>query len=138
MFLLPIISFPDDKDFIPSEWNGTYICPDDNLNISYVLNITKSDSSIGTVATLIINRQSVGMTGTFASFGKLLALQGQDLVASKIYGNNFTNVEINMKYNTSLYMVGAVIFTDDSNTVKTCISELHRNAGKLQMAVFPD
>lgn len=123
--------FLDGSDFIPSEWNGTYVCPDDRLNISYVLNITKSDTSIGTVATLILGKHSQGMTGTFASFGKLLALQGYQVVSEKIYGNNFTKVEINMRYNTSLYMVGAVVFINDDGSLKTCASELHRNAGKL-------
>ena len=121
----------DEKDFIPSEWSGTYVCPDDRLNISYVINITKSDNGIDTDARLLIDFNSIMMKGTYATFGKLLALQGQDLLASKIRGNNFNNVEINMRLDTVLTMVGAVIFTTDSGSIKTCASELHRTAGKL-------
>ena len=119
----------DGNEFIPSEWNGTYVCPDDHLNISYILNISKSDSSIGTLATLILGSHSEGMTGTFASFGKLLALQGYQVVSQLIYGNNFTKVEINMKYDTILTMVGALVFMEDDGSIKTCPSELHRNSG---------
>ena len=118
----------DDTDFLPSLWNGTYVCSDDNRNLSYVLNVTKSDSNIGTVATLIIDRHSLPMEGTFASFGQLLAIQGRQLLSQLVYGNNFTNVEIDMKFNTSLYMVGAIVFTANGG-LKTCTSELRRAAG---------
>ena len=122
------LSFPDGSDFIPSEWNGSYVCSDDNRNVSYILNVTKSDSSIGTVGTLFIDGNSVPMTGTFASFGKLLAIQGQRVVSPLVYGNNFTKVEINMRFNTSLYMTGAIVFTANGG-LKTCVSELRKISG---------
>ena len=98
-----------------------------------MLNITKSDTSIGTVGTLIIDVYSIGMSGTFATFGKLLALQGRDLVSTEIYGNNFTNVEIDMTLSSSVTMDGAVVFTNNDGSIKTCTSELHRTAGKLHV-----
>ena len=121
----------DGNEFIPSEWYGTYVCPDDRINISYILNITKSTSSIGTLASLILGSHTQGLTGTFASFGKLLALQGYETVPQLIFGNNFTKVEINMKYNTVVTMVGAVVFMKDDGSLKTCTSELHRHSGEL-------
>ena len=123
-------SFSDGSDFIPSEWNGSYVCSDDNRNVSYVLNVTKSDSSIGTVGTLTVNGAAIPMTGTFASFGRLLAIQGQRTVSQLVFGNNFTKVEINMRFNTSLYMTGAVVFTANSG-LKTCVSELRKVAGNV-------
>ena len=120
--------FQDESDFLPSEWNGTYVCSDDHRNLSYVLNISKSDISIGTIATLLIDRHSLPMTGTFATFGQYLAIQGQQLLSQLVFGNNFTNVEIDMKFNSSLYMVGAIVFTANGQ-IKTCASELRRAAG---------
>ena len=96
--------------------------------MSYVLNVSKSDTNIGTVGTMIIDGHSLAMAGTYASFGQLLAIQGQQLLSQLVFGNNFTNVEINMRFNTSLYMVGAIVFTANRQ-VKTCVSELRRNAG---------
>ena len=75
------------------------------------------------------------MTGTFASFGKLLALQGYETVPQLIYGNNFTKVEINMKYNTVVTMVGAVVFMKGDGSLKTCTSELHRHSGEYHLCV---
>ena len=127
--------FSDGSDFIPSEWSGSYVCSDDNRNVSYVLNVTKSDSSIGTVGILTVNGASIPMTGTFASFGRLLAIQGQQTVSQLVFGNNFTKVEINMRFNTSLYMTGAVVFTAN-NGLKTCVSELRKVSGIVQNLIY--
>ena len=118
----------DGSEFLPSEWDGTYVCSDDGRNLSYVLNISKSDSSIGTVASLIINTNTLPMEGTFASFGKLLAIQGKQLMSQLVNGNNFTNVEINMRFVTDLHMTGAIVFTANGG-LKTCRSDLTRRAG---------
>ena len=118
----------DGSEFIPSEWNGTYMCSDDHRNLSYVLNVSKSDSSIGTVASMIIDSYTLPMEGTYASFGQLLAIQGRQLLSPLVYGNNFTNVEINMRFVTSLHMTGAVVFTANGG-LKTCTSDLTRRAG---------
>ena len=68
------------------------------------------------------------MEGTFASFGKLLAIQGKQLMSQLVYGNNFTNVEINMRFVTDLHMTGAIVFTANGG-LKTCRSDLTRRAG---------
>ena len=68
------------------------------------------------------------MDGTFASFAKILALQSHDLVSEQIFGVNFTNVEINMLYHSSVFMDGAIVF-EDANNILSCRSELRRIAG---------
>ena len=68
------------------------------------------------------------MDGTFASFAKILALQSHDIVSEQIFGVNFTDVEINMQYQSSVFMDGAVVFIDGNNQV-SCRSELRRIAG---------
>ena len=120
--------FTDGNFFIPSLWNGSYVCADNNINITYLLNVSKAENNIGTVGRLMIDSYSLGMTGTFASFAKILALQHQDVVGSEIYGANFSGFEINMQYYSSLYMKGAVVLQTD-NGQKSCDSELRRIAG---------
>ena len=110
-------------------WKGTYVCADDNLNITYLLNVSKAETTnIGTKAVLSIGRTSLAMTGTYATFAHILALQNQDIVAHDINGNNFSNVEINMRFITSLFMTGAVVFRSGSD-YKSCDSELRRIEG---------
>ena len=84
----------------------------------------------------MIDSYSLGMTGTFASFAKILALQHQDVVGSEIYGANFSGFEINMQYYSSLYMKGAVVLQTD-NGQKSCDSELRRIAG-MYVSLFQD
>lgn len=108
------------------------MCSDDHKNITYLLNISKADSTfIGTVGELIIDTQSLGMTGTFASFAKVLALQTRQVVSTAVLGNNFTNVEINMNNVQNLFMSGAIVFRTKTGDPKSCYSELRRIAGKL-------
>ena len=45
-----------------------------------------------------------------------------------VNGNNFTNVEINMRFVTDLHMTGAVVFTSNGG-LKNCRSDLTRRAG---------
>ena len=111
-------------------WNGSYVCDDNNINITYLLNVSKAESAaIGTKATLLIDGQSLAMTGTYASFAKILALQSREVVTHNIFGNSLTNVEINMDFITSLFMKGAIVFRSQ-NTNKMCRSELRRIDGK--------
>ena len=109
------------------------MCADNNINVTYLLNVTKSEDGIGTVGTLLIDRHSLSMEGTFASFAKILALQSHDLVTSRVIGVNFTDVEINMLYHSSIFMDGAIVFPSDS---KSCRSELRRIEGKF-LFIFP-
>lgn len=102
------------------------MCDDNNINITYLLNVSKAESAaIGTKATLLIDGQSLAMTGTYASFAKILALQSREVVTHNIFGNSLTNVEINMDFITSLFMKGAIVFRSQ-NTNKMCRSELRR------------
>ena len=122
-----------EADFILSIWNGSYVCADNNINITYILNVSKSDTSnIGTKATLKIEGTSLAMTGTYASFAHILALQSQDVVSQTIFGNNFTKVEINMNFISSLFMTGAVVFRSGADT-KNCRSELRRIEGEFSI-----
>ena len=122
----------DETDFILSVWKGTYVCSDDKLNITYLLNVSKAEASvIGTKATLNIDRETLEMTGTYATFAQILALQSQEIVSHDIFGNNFTNVEINMRFITSLFMTGAIVFRSGEE-YKSCASELRRIAGKFR------
>ena len=119
----------DETNFILSVWKGTYVCLDNNLNITYLLNVSKAEASaIGTKATLNIDRETLAMTGTYATFAQILALQSQDPVSHDIFGNNFTNVEINMHFESSLFMTGAIVFRSGDD-VKSCRSELRRISG---------
>lgn len=104
------------------------MCPDNNLNISYLLNVSKTDdNTIGTKAILSIRGATLPMTGTYASFAKVLALQSHQLVTQDIFGNNFTEVEINMNFISSLFMSGGIVFRSQSD--KSCKSELRRITG---------
>ena len=68
------------------------------------------------------------MTGTFASFAKILALQYQNVITEEIYGANFSGFEINMRYYSSVYMQGAVVFQTDNGS-RSCDGELRRIEG---------
>ena len=125
-----IVFLPDEYDFIQSVWKGSYVCADDNRNISYFLNVSKADANaIVTIATLNIDGMSLAMTGTYASFAKTLALQSRGRTTHDVFGNSFKDVEINMDFITSLYMTGAVVFRSSGNN-KNCRSELRRIYGK--------
>ena len=100
------------------------------MNISYVVNLTKSEENFGIQGTLFIETLRLGIEGTFAWFQRVLALQHQGFVGSLIYGNNFTNIEIDMNLISTTYMKGAVVFSTDAG-VKTCVSEMRRIAGTL-------
>ena len=71
------------------------------------------------------------MTGTFATFARVLALQTRQIVSTVVQGNSFSNVEINMDHVENLFMSGAIVFHSNSGDTKSCYSELRRIAGKL-------
>ena len=77
---------------------------------------------------LYIEQEKLSVDGTFAWFQKVLALQHPGYVPGLLYGNNLTNIEIDMNLISSIYMRGAVVFSTGSG-VKTCTSELRRIAG---------
>lgn len=117
-----------EDEFIPSEWDGNYTCADDGKMIVFKMNITKSASVIGTTGDLLINNSSVSVVGTFGSFFKTFALQGQDKVVDEILRRNFTNVELNGKLITPLLIHGKIIFGQGNGTY-LCDTELRRKAG---------
>ena len=123
-----VLVFLDGREFIPTEWYGWYQCDDNHVNITYLVNLTKSDINFGIEGTMYIAKESFSVDGTFAWFQKVLALQHQEYVPGLLYGNNLTNIEIDMNLISSIFMRGAVVFSTDSG-VKTCTSELHRIAG---------
>ena len=118
----------DGREFIPSVWNGSYVCDDNNLNITYLVNLTKSSVNFGLSGTLFIEGQQLSIRGTFAWFQRVLALQHQYVVAPAVFGNNLTNFEIDMNLISMVYMKGAVVFTTGGR-LKTCTSEMRRIAG---------
>ena len=127
--------FVDGREFIPTVWNGSYVCDDNQLNISYVVNLTKSEINFGISGTLYIEGLQLPIQGTFAWYQGVLALQHQYYVASLVYGNNFTYVEIDMNLINLMYMRGAVVFSTSSG-IKTCTSEMRRVAGMLIFRYF--
>ena len=126
--VIVLFFFLDGREFIPTEWYGWYQCDDNHVNITYLVNLTKSDINFGIEGTMYIAKESFSVDGTFAWFQKVLALQHQEYVPGLLYGNNLTNIEIDMNLISSVFMRGAVVFSTDSG-VKTCTSELHRIAG---------
>ena len=73
------------------------------------------------------------MSGTFASFARVLALQTRQIVSTVVQGNSFSNVEINMDHVENLFMSGAIVFHSSNGDTKSCYSELRRIAGKLYL-----
>ena len=75
---------------------------------------------------MTINGMSLPMTGTYASYAKILALQSRKVTSTNVLGRNFTDIEINMNFITSLFMSGGIVFISG----ETCKSELKRIEGK--------
>lgn len=118
--------------FLPSEWNGNYTCDDDNTEIHFVINITKSSSTIGLQGDMYIDGEKLDMDGSFASYFRIFALQSDSVIRSQIANRNFTKVELNGKVQSSVFINGAILFLTDSGK-KTCPMELRRQAGKNQV-----
>jgi hypothetical protein len=114
--------------FIPSTWDGNYTCKDDNTMIRFQMNITRSSDTIGTIGDILIDGSTIAVSGSFASFFKTFALQGQDLVMNSIYRRNFTNVELNGRLVNALFIEGAILFELPKGKY-TCEMELRRKAG---------
>ena len=116
--------------FIPSTWRGNYTCTTDNHEVTFILNITKSGDTIGTLGVLQIQSHSIPVSGTFGSFLKSLTLQNNGMVMDEIAGRNFTNVELNGILKSPLLIEGGMIFVSNA-TSDTCPVQLRRFAGKL-------
>lgn len=114
-------------ELVPSEWTGNYTCADDNNNVMFVMNITRSDT-IDTVGSVIVAGRNFSVRGAFATSFKLLTLQNDNVIPDTLFGRNFTDVELNGKLQSPVYIDGFLIFTTDSGDV-SCPVELRRSAG---------
>jgi hypothetical protein len=117
------------SELIPSEWTGNYTCPDDNISVIFVMNITRSDK-IDTTASFSIQGHNFSMSGAYASQFKFITLQSDSVITETFVGRNFTDVELNGKVQTMVLIDGFVIFTTDSGTL-SCPVVLRRTAGKI-------
>jgi hypothetical protein len=115
--------------FLPSEWRGNYTCDDDKREIIFIMNITKSSSTIGLSGDMYIDNKKLEMAGSFASFFKIFALQSDLAISSQIANRNFTKVELNGKVQSSVFINGAAIFLEAAGK-RNCPMELRRTAGK--------
>lgn len=121
-------------ELIPSEWTGNYTCPDDHKSVIFLMNITKSDK-IDTTGSVIIQGQNFSMSGAFASEFKFITLQSDGVISETLAGRNFTDVELNGKVQTAVFIDGFVIFTTDVGTL-SCPVELRRTAGNVPFFIF--
>lgn len=117
-------------EVIPSSWDGNYTCDDDNIMRRFVMNFTKSASTIKVIGDILIDGSVMSVSGTFGSAYKYLVIQSQNVILHDIFGRNFTNVEINAQFETELLIKGVIILLDDSQGRLQCDVELRRNAGK--------
>lgn len=115
-------------ELVPSEWTGNYTCPDDNISVIFVMNITKSDK-IDTTGSVLIQGHNFSMSGAYASQFKFITLQSDNVITETFVGRNFTDVELNGKVQTTVFIDGFVIFTTDLGTL-SCPVELRRTSGK--------
>lgn len=127
-----ILLFISVDEVIPSAWIGNYTCQDDNIMRQFVMNFDKSPTYITVEGSMLIELRTLNISGTFATALKYLTIQSQNVVLNEIFGRNFTNVEINAKFETELLIKGVIILLNDSlqGTIK-CPVELRRTAGML-------
>ena len=114
--------------FLPSEWSGNYTCDDDKREVHFIMNITKSSSNIDIAGDMYIDNKKLEMTGSFASFFKIFALQSDAAISSQIANRNFTKVELNGRVESSIFISGAVVFLEATGK-RNCAMELRRRAG---------
>lgn len=127
-----ILLFISVDEVIPSAWDGNYTCQDDNIMRQFVMNFDKSPTYITVEGSMLIELRTLNISGTFATALKYLTIQSQNVVLNEIFGRNFTNVEIDAKFETELLIKGVIILLNDSlqGTIK-CPVELRRTAGML-------
>ena len=129
--LITLFFFFKAPEFIPSTWKGNYTCSTDSQEVTFILNITKSGDTIGTLGDLQIQGHSIPVSGTFGSFLKSLTLQNNGVVMDKIAGRNFTKVELNGILKSPLLIEGGMIFISNA-TFDTCPVQLRRVACKCE------
>lgn len=119
-------------EFLPSEWSGNYTCADDKVEVKFILNFTKSSSSISLKGDMHIDGNTLETSGSFASYFKSFAIQSDTAISNQIAGRNFTKVELNGQVWSSIFIDGAIVFT--SNTGKyNCSMELRRQKGEMSL-----
>lgn len=97
---------------------------------SFIMNFTKSATSIDVLGNILINGTLMDISGTFGSFFKSLTVQSQNVILHEIFGRNFTNVEINAKFETEVFIKGFIILLDDVQMKLQCDMELRRISSK--------
>lgn len=108
---------------------GNYTCPDDNTSVLFFMNITKSDK-IDTLGSVIVQGHNFSMSGAFASQFKTVTLQSSRVISAMFAGRNFTDVELNGRLRTAVFIEGFMIFATDVGTM-SCPVQLRRTAGKM-------
>lgn len=107
---------------------GNYTCPGDNNNIVlFFMNITTSDK-IDTVGSVIVQGHHFSMSGAYASQFKTVTLQSSSVISSTFAGRNFTDVELNGRLRTPVFIDGFMIFVTDVGSI-SCQVQLRRTAG---------
>lgn len=123
-------------EILPSTWGGNYTCEYDDIMRGFTMNFVKSAISIIVNGDIHIDMFTMNITGTFATFLKQLTLQSSGLGLREIFGRNFTKVEINGYFNSSVWITGFIILHDNNQVALTCPVELRRTAGKLYWYKF--
>lgn len=94
------------------------------------MNITKSSQDqIDLNGDMYINNSVITTQGSFASAFKILTLQSNDIIQGDIFGKNFTNVELNGRLQSPVFIDGVIIFYDENGRF-TCPVELRRGPSK--------
>ena len=132
LVLVLVLSFWifSDMELLPSEWTGNYTCRDDNINVIFLMNITRSDT-INTVGSVFVDSHNFTVQGAFASKFKFLTLQNDMAISDTLAGRNFTAVELNAELKSPVLIDGYIIFTTQTGTL-SCPVQLRRSAGKIE------
>ena len=125
-----LISCADGEQFLPSRWNGTYMCSSENITYTYELEVLKNLNDIGVNGKLYEENNILTIRGSYAYAIRFLTLQSNDLVQRPIHGKNFTDVELDVYLRNSVFMEGYILFKTAAGNKYSCMTELRRNAGK--------
>ncbi|WAR23482.1 hypothetical protein MAR_037151, partial [Mya arenaria] len=113
-------------ELVPSEWTGNYTCPDDGVMTWFLMNITRS-TNIETLA----NVKAVGiefpLSGSYATVYQIITLQNDVNILREGTNMNYTDVELDGRVLSSVYIKGYLVFKK-SNTTLQCPVELRRTA----------
>ena len=131
--MLDMIYISEDN-FIHGEWQGLYSCPNDNQNVSFVLNTTQLASSIGLSANFVVQIHNIPMSGTYASFLKIIQLHSDYFDAKEMISpiQNWGFVHVNMEGQliNNRRIVGEIIFESVTCVDIVCPMEMTRVQGK--------